>query len=310
MALLPFFVKSFAPKSCQTYSHRSKIQDRRRSEFLSQISFAPIPHHLSSLLKGKPIVRASELRRRNKTLKTCLLCLIIQVMRSSFLCTSTLWMLLLTASPPSIRAQSNPICYICGLGQEVKAPEGIIAIPNQGSRTCGDVQSLGLEGRILPMQCDELLRDDHAQVPCSCSSFQCPICGNGGSIGSPTGRFSLSNGSTITCAAAEDAAMAGTYDQNACPLIQSSAEAVCGCQPAVPAAPTVAGFPTRPPVGGFPTLSPGPPTPRPTRDPLVPTNPPPSDTITPRDPNSGASMTCISFAPFLVSALLMARVLI
>lgn len=140
----------------------------------------------------------------------------------------------------------------------------VISLPGRENRTCAELQELGDDGLIDDQQCSEL--QPLAQAPCECEIFICSICGEGGITTDPGGIINIPGDEQglTACAAVDQAAQAGTFNQTFCTTVQAIAEDPCGCD--------MRSQPTAAPTAG-PSLSPEPtfsPTPRPTRAPSPP----------------------------------------
>lgn len=149
--------------------------------------------------------------------------------------------------------------------------DGLVELPGRENRTCRELQDLADSVNITDEQCNELI--PLVQVPCDCIEFVCNICGNGGVSSDPGGIIDIpgDDEGLTTCAAVNEVARAGGFNESFCPTIQELAKDPCGCsegsiepteaptdEPTSSPRPTRAPSPTSPPVDS------------PTRQPTVP----------------------------------------
>ncbi|KAL3924716.1 MAG: hypothetical protein SGILL_000874 [Bacillariaceae sp.] len=155
------------------------------------------------------------------------------------------------AEGPTAAPSPRPyFCSVCGDGLVVTRPSVAMNVTGTANNvTCGQYDAATRNGDVREDQCP-ILQEAAAQV-CGCKEpppapteaptvYQCPICGEGRTIGFPNAEVVLPNTQRMTCAGLLTRSETGIIQETQCLQIQPFVEEACGCVDVAVLAPTEA----------------------------------------------------------------------
>ena len=123
-------------------------------------------------------------------------------------------------------------CSVCANDKVVTSLEGIVYIPSQPNRTCGEYAQATATGAIQETQCE--LLQQFTDLPCGCevreTAYECSVCGEGMMVTEPDATVLLPNGEYNTCAGLENSGLSGEIPEALCSTVQPFAMEACYCK--------------------------------------------------------------------------------
>lgn len=143
-------------------------------------------------------------------------------------------------------------CDICGEGYVVSKTDEVGIIPEDPSRSCGQVQRAAENGEISADECDALMKDFRLFTTCGCimdplddlptdndpppsKTVVCSICGPGYVVSDPDAYGFDPDDPSLTCGDVQDAAVDGKFTADECVELKNDVRLfnTCGCEPDV-----------------------------------------------------------------------------
>jgi hypothetical protein len=149
------------------------------------------------------------------------------------------------APSPAEPELAPPLCSICGEGMMLGDPDALVTIPNQITRTCGELDLALRSSIVMASQCD--MMQPIAQASCECvpgsngvsettpplEAYECNICGEGMAVTIPDGIVEIPTQPNRSCSELIQAAAIGNINEAQCSLLQPFVLGPCGCESAI-----------------------------------------------------------------------------